>query len=202
MTSTDNQITQAFMTQILDNIDQNDPLFLALKNFLSKIDQTLPPNKNVKLFLFGGMLVYLYTGLERSYYIEGEFNQKVYVSDGLNLIYTTDTGQERQIRFNKNDNSRFNLIHQNYLQDAQIIPFSHLNNMQVYALSPVDVCVSKIARLSLIDIEDVQLLVKTGLCSAQNIAQRAKEASNDYVGDLSQFHTNLSLAIHYANLAK
>ncbi|UOO92470.1 DUF6036 family nucleotidyltransferase [Vitreoscilla stercoraria] len=190
------------MIQILDKIHQSDALFVALKNFLSKIDQTLPPNKNVKLFLFGGMLVYLYTGLERSYYIEGEFNQKVYIPDGLNWLYTHHTGQEKQIRFNKNDNSRFNLLHQNYLQDAQIIPFTHLKHMQVYALSPVDVCVSKIARLSLIDIEDIQLLVKTGLCSPQSIEQRAKEASSDYIGDLSQFHTNLNLAIHYARLTK
>lgn len=190
------------MAQILDNIHADDALFKALQAFLSKIDQTLSPQKNVKFFLSGGMLVYLYTGLERSYYIEGEFNQKVYIPDGLSWLYTTAAGSEKQIRFNKNDSSRFNLMHANYLQDAQWLPFSHLNHMSVHALSAVDLCVSKIARLSPIDIEDIQLLVQNGFCTPQEIEQRAQQALNDYIGDLSHFKSNLSLATQYANMMK
>ena len=186
------------MNESFPHIDTSSNLFIALKDFLSKIDTTLPANKQVKFYLTGGMLVYLYTGLERSYYIEGEFSHKVYITDGMSLLYTNEKGGERQIRFNKNDSSRFNLMHPNYLQDALLMPFDHLQNMQVYGLQAVDLCVSKIARLSSIDIEDIQLLVKNGLCHPTEIQERAQAALEEYMGDLSQFKDNLSLAVHYA----
>lgn len=189
------------MPKILDFIKPNEPLLNALNEFLGKIDATLPPRQDIKFYLSGGMLVFLYTGLQRSYYIEGEFNRKVHIQDGLTVVYQDERKQDRLIRFNKNDNCRFNLMHNDYLDDAIAVPFPHLKNMQVYALAAVDVCVSKIGRLSPIDIDDIQTLVKFGFCTAEEIEQRANEALSDYLGDLSHFRENLVLAVHYAKTA-
>ena len=67
------------------------------------MDATLPAHQDVHFYLSGGMVVYLYTGCQRTFYIEGEFNRKVYISDGMSLVYRDEGDKERLIRFNKND---------------------------------------------------------------------------------------------------
>ena len=166
------------------------------------MDATLPAKQDVHFYLSGGMVVYLYTGCQRTFYIEGEFNRKVYISDGLSLVYRDEANKERLIRFNKNDNTRFNLMHPNYKQDAVLLPFTQLQNMQVHALSALDLCVSKISRLSPIDIEDIQGFVRAGYFSAEELDVRAREALIDYFGDLKQYRDNISLAKQYAQAAQ
>ena len=187
---------------ILENINPADPMMSALSEFLLMMDATLPAKQDVHFYLSGGMVVYLYTGCQRTFYIEGEFNRKVYISDGLSLVYRDEANKERLVRFNKNDNTRFNLMHPNYKQDAVLLPFTQLQNMQVYALSALDLCVSKISRLSPIDIEDIQGFVRAGYFSAEELDARAREALIDYFGDLKQYRDNISLAKQYAQAAQ
>lgn len=186
------------MPKILEHIKPADPMLKALSDFLQMMDATLPAHQDVHFYLSGGMVVYLYTGCQRTFYIEGEFNRKVYISDGMSLVYRDEGDKERLIRFNKNDNTRFNLMHPNYLQDAVALPFTHLKNMQVHALTALDLCVSKISRLSPIDIEDIQSFVRAGHFSAEELEVRAREALAEYIGDLKQYRDNISLAKQYA----
>ena len=186
------------MPMILENINPADPMMSALSEFLLMMDATLPAKQDVHFYLSGGMVVYLYTGCQRTFYIEGEFNRKVYISDGLSLVYRDEANKELLVRFNKNDNTRFNLMHPNYKQDAVLLPFTQLQNMQVHALSALDLCVSKISRLSPIDIEDIQSFVRAGHFSAEALELRAREALADYIGDLKQYRDNISLAKQYA----
>ena len=190
------------MPKIFEHINPADPMLKALNDFLLMMDATLPSNQNIRFYLSGGMLVYLYTGCQRTFYIEGEFNRKVYIADGLSLVYRDGGDKERLIRFNKNDNTRFNLMHPNYLQDAVLLPFKQLQNMQVHALTALDLCVSKISRLSPIDIEDIQGFVRAGYFSAEELDMRAREALIDYFGDLKQYRDNISLAKQYAQAAQ
>ena len=190
------------MPKIFEHINPADPMLKALNDFLLMMDATLPSNQNIRFYLSGGMLVYLYTGCQRTFYIEGEFNRKVYIADGLSLVYRDGGDKERLIRFNKNDNTRFNLMHPNYLQDSVLLPFKQLQNMQVHALTALDLCVSKISRLSPIDIEDIQGFVRAGYFSAEELDVRAREALIDYLGDLKQYRDNSSLAKQYAQAAQ
>ena len=190
------------MPKIFEHINPADPMLKALNDFLLMMDATLPSNQNIRFYLSGGMLVYLYTGCQRTFYIEGEFNRKVYIADGLSLVYRDEDDKERLIRFNKNDNTRFNLMHPNYLQDSILLPFNQLQNMQVHALTALDLCVSKISRLSPIDIEDIQGFVRAGYFSAEELDRRAREALIDYLGDLKQYRDNISLAKQYAQAAQ
>ena len=190
------------MPKIFEHINPADPMLKALNDFLLMMDATLPSNQNIHFYLSGGMLVYLYTGCQRTFYIEGEFNRKVYIADGLSLVYRDGSDKERLIRFNKNDNTRFNLMHPNYLQDAVLLPFKQLQNMQVHALTALDLCVSKISRLSPIDVEDIQGFVRAGYFSAEELDVRAREALIDYFGDLKQYRDNISLAKQYAQAAQ
>ena len=186
------------MPMILENLPPSDPLLSALSDFLLMMDATLPANQNVQFYLSGGMVVYLYTGCQRTFYIEGEFNRKVFISDGMSLVYRDEDDKERLIRFNKNDNTRFNLMHPNYKQDAVLLPFTQLKNMQVHALSALFVFFCLIFRLSTIDIEDIQSFVRAGHFTAAALEARAREALVDYIGDLKQYRDNISLATRYA----
>ena len=78
------------MPKIFEHINPADPMLKALNDFLLMMDATLPSKQNIRFYLSGGMLVYLYTGCQRTFYIEGEFNRKVYIADGLSLVYRAE----------------------------------------------------------------------------------------------------------------
>ena len=69
-------------------------------------------------------------------------------------------------------------------------------------LSPVDLAVSKIARLADNDREDVQALVRLGLTTPQAIEQRATSALAGYVGNPNMLLLNLRDALGLARSAQ
>ena len=69
-------------------------------------------------------------------------------------------------------------------------------------LAPVDLAVSKIARLASNDRDDIATLVRLGLTSADAIAERAEAALAGYVGGLRMLQLNLRDALALAREAE
>ena len=59
-------------------------------------------------------------------------------------------------------------------------------------IDAVDLAVSKVARFSERDREDIQVLAQLGLVDMEVFASRAEEALSCYVGDLTFVHSNLA----------
>ena len=87
-------------------------------------------------------------------------------------------------------NSTFALMHEDYQQDAVPVPIG-TDMMRVYVLSPLDLIVSKIARLSDPDKEDIQNMIHRFHISAEEIEKRAEEALGGYVGNTDYLRMNL-----------
>lgn len=68
-------------------------------------------------------------------------------------------------------------------------------NIGLYLLSPVDLAVSKIARFEGSDREDIAALARAKLINPEEVAQRAEEAINHYVGSLDRLRWNLRDAL-------
>lgn len=73
-----------------------------------------------------------------------------------------------------------------------------MKNLTLRVLSPVDLAVSKIARLADNDKEDIAALVRLGLTNADEIEQRATNALAGYVGGQAMLKLNLRDAVALA----
>jgi hypothetical protein len=92
-------------------------------------------------------------------------------------------------------------MHEDYVQDSEPV-YLGLKYIDVRVLSPVDLAVSKIARLADNDREDIYSLVHLGLTSAQEIEVRAREAIGGYLGGMGTLKANLSDAVQLARRAE
>ena len=70
--------------------------------------------------------------------------------------------------------------------------------LDVRLLAPVDLAVSKIARLSDQDREDIAALARAGLVKAAALRQRAEEALGGYVGDVARVRNSIDIACRIA----
>ena len=61
-------------------------------------------------------------------------------------------------------------------------------------LSPLDLTVSKIGRLSDQDREDIAALARRGLVKSKALSKRAEEAAGRYIGDLDRLHNSIDIA--------
>jgi hypothetical protein len=66
-------------------------------------------------------------------------------------------------------------MHEDYLNDSIPVDLG-TDRIRVHVLSPVDLAVSKIARLADNDKEDIAALVRLGLTTADEVEQRATSA--------------------------
>jgi uncharacterized nucleotidyltransferase DUF6036 len=66
--------------------------------------------------------------------------------------------------------------------------------VEVRLLSPLDLAVSKIARLSDQDREDIASLARRGMITAPALRKRAEESMAGYVGDLERLRGSIEIA--------
>lgn len=96
-----------------------------------------------------------------------------------------------------NFNSTFALMHEDYQHDAIPVPIG-TELVHVFVLSPLDLIVSKIARLSAPDKEDIQALISVFAISPADIQKRAEEALTGYVGNVDRLRRNLHEVLELA----
>ncbi|MFL9611169.1 DUF6036 family nucleotidyltransferase [Methylobacillus sp. Pita2] len=171
----------------------------AQLRLLKQIDQELEGvDEKVVMYLTGGAAVNYYTDGRATEDIDAVFNKKVLLSD-FKIAFTDSTGAVRQLYVDKNFNDTFALMHENYQQDAIEAHFENVTfkNLDVRVINPVDLAVSKIARMNDKDIADINALRMCGLIKADAVRQRAEEAIGGYVGNLSSIKSNIN---HIVNL--
>ncbi|MCE1182284.1 MAG: DUF6036 family nucleotidyltransferase [Rhodocyclales bacterium] len=154
--------------------------------FVERLALTRP----LKVYLAGGMAVHLYTANRVTTDVDAEFGSRIHLPNDLVVEVTLEDGSPQLIYFDSNYNPGFALLHENYLDDALPVDLA-VEPLRVYVLSPVDLAVSKIARLAANDREDIAALVRLGLVSADEIEQRAQAALVGYVGGEAMLRLNI-----------
>jgi Nucleotidyltransferase of unknown function (DUF6036) len=169
----------------------------GLRELFVQLEQRLALHQPLAVYLAGGMAVHLYTASRVTTDVDAEFGARVLLPKDLMVEITLEDGTPQVVYLDTNYNASFALMHEDYLDDA--IPLDMgLQHIQLFVLSPVDLAVSKIARLADNDREDIQALVKLGLTTAQAIEQRATSALAGYVGNPSMLLLNLRDALGLA----
>lgn len=172
----------------------------ALIQIVERIDQSVRESGYtgvpISMYLAGGLAVNYYCGTRYTEDIDASFSRRLILPKNLEVTYTKPGGVEGFIYFDENYNTSFALLHQDFERDSN--DWSGIGNdrrlVQLRVLAPVDLAVSKIARFSDQDREDIRALAAGGLVTAEGLRQRALEATGNYIGNLRTLMTSIDLA--------
>lgn len=185
----------------------HDPVFKlgtalarGLRELLEQLEGQLNLKAPLQVYLAGGMAVHLYTGQRVTGDVDAEFAGRVILPQDLAVVVTLEDGEEQVVYLDTNYNPTFALMHEDYQTDSRPL-YLGLGQIRVNVLSPVDLAVSKIARLADNDREDICTLVSLGLTNADAIEARANEAIGGYVGGMEMLKANLRDAVKIAREA-
>jgi len=173
----------------------------GLRELFKQLEQRLSLSKPLTVYLAGGMAVHLYTANRVTTDVDAEFSGRIIIPNDLMVEITLEDGSPQLIYLDTNYNSTFALMHEDYQDDSIPVDLG-LEHIQIRVLSPVDLAVSKIARLADNDREDIQALVRLGLTTANEIEQRAKSALEGYIGGQAMLMVNLRDALVIAWVAE
>jgi len=169
----------------------------ALNDLLEQLEKVLELKQPLQIYLAGGMAVHLYTGNRVTSDVDAEFGGRIMLPSDLGVVARLEDGTEQLVYFDTNYNSTFALMHEDYQQDSKKVHLG-LGQIRVNVLSPVDLAVSKIARLADNDREDIRELVRLGLTTAEEIEERANAALGGFVGGMEMLKANLRDAVALA----
>lgn len=173
----------------------------GLRKLLRDLEDRLTLTQPMNVYIAGGMAVHLYTANRVTTDVDAEFGGRLMIPDDLLVEIVLEDGTPQVVYLDTNYNPTFALMHEDYLDDARPVPLD-LEHIRVYVLSPVDLAVSKIARLAPNDREDIQALVREGLTSADDIERRAMAAIDGFVGGKAMLAMNVQDAVKLAREAE
>ncbi|EHP38558.1 hypothetical protein OR16_36515 [Cupriavidus basilensis OR16] len=162
----------------------------GLRELFKQLEQRLSLRQPLTVYLAGGMAVHLYTASRVTTDVDAEFAGRVLLPQDVLVDVVLEDGTPQVIYLDTNYNPTFALMHEDYQEDSIPVDLG-LDQIQVRVLSPVDLAVSKMARLADNDREDIRALVAAGLTSADEIEERATSALGGYVGGIEMLRLNL-----------
>lgn len=172
----------------------------ALTRIIQKVVATLdgvnPERLPIKLYVAGGAALHLRTGSRVTEDVDAVFSQRVLLGDGLEVSYRDADGRARLLYLDRNYNDTLGLMHDRAYQDSDRVELPGLDYkvIEVRALSPLDLAVSKLARYSDQDREDIEFLAREGLIDAKTLRTRAEQALGAYVGNVKSVQMSIDLA--------
>ena len=178
-----------------------DPAWLeAFATIMSRIDAALGkarPRKPVVACVAGGAAMHFYTGARYSRDIDAKILARVMLDPReLQVAYQGGDGRARLLYFDTQYNDSFALLHHAAYDDARPVAVEGIDRrrLEIRLLRPVDLAVSKLARFSGQDQDDIRELARRGLISAAALRRRAQSALPDYVGDLRRIRNSIGIA--------
>lgn len=185
----------------------NAAFVAAFKEIVARIARSLqdvsPQNLPVRMYVAGGAALHMYSGARVSEDIDSVFSQRVALPDDLEVAYRDADGAARLLYFDRQYNDTFGLLHEDAYDSSISLTLDGVDPglLDVRLLSPLDLAVSKIARLSDQDREDIATLASRGLVDPLALRNRAEQAAGGYVGDLRRLRASIDLAVGTAEEA-
>lgn len=159
----------------------------GLAELIKELEKRTDLREPITMLIAGGMAIHLYTAARVTTDVDAEFSKRILLPN--DLIVETRDGQ--MLYLDSNYNSTFALMHEDYQQDAVPVPIG-TDLVNVYVLSPIDLVVSKIARLNGPDKTDIAAIISMFHISVEEIQKRTEEALSGYVGNIDYLRMNLN----------
>jgi hypothetical protein len=164
----------------------------ALREYFQKLEARLQLKAPIQVWVAGGMAVNLYTGHRPTNDIDAEFSRRVIIPNDIIVEVSREGEALDRIWFDHNYNPMFALMHEDYQVDAIPVDLG-VDDLQIFVLSPSDLILSKIARFSDVDQDDIRALAR--LVDERAIERRAREALAAYPGSTAMIEYNLRDAL-------
>jgi hypothetical protein len=147
------------------------------------------------MVIAGGAALHLLTNDRVSMDIDATFSRRVLLGD-IEVAYRDPDGRAALLYLDRNYNDTLGLMHENADDDALRVEIKDIDSkvLDVRALTPLDLAVSKLARFSDQDREDILLLAARGLITAKALRKRAEEALKAYVGNVASVQNTIDIA--------
>jgi hypothetical protein len=171
----------------------------AVGEIIRRISAQLPTlPKPIRMYLAGGMAVHFYTGYRSTVDVDASFSHRLLLPKAEDLVvaYKGADGKPRMVYFDVNYNSSFALTHPDFEKDSRRVEGPEFvdSKIDLYILSPIDLALAKVSRFERNDREDIAEMARCNLIGAQELAKRAAEAIEYYVGNSNLLQINLKEA--------
>ena len=174
-------------------------LFQELENYILKNHKNLPHGA-VKAFIFGGCAFHIHTNARGSNDIDAEIqaiqqlkkHDIVVFLENNDVEYLDDNNLETNLEFDRSFNTSLASVDPDYPERA--IPLVANRIVEVYLVSGLDLAISKLARLSDRDIEDIKKLYLNGKFSLEAFKKSANNAKM-YYATPEQLHSNIQYIV-------
>ena len=172
----------------------------AFAEVLSRVQQALkgshPAMFPIRMYIAGGAALHLLTGARVTEDIDATFSKRILLSEDIEVSYRDADGRARLLYLDRNYNDTLGLLHEKAYQDSKPVevPGIDRNLIEVRVISPADLAVTKLARFTDQDRDDIQLLARKGLLDSASLRKRAGEALAGYVGDVGPVRTSIDIA--------
>ena len=178
-----------------------DPAYLkAFARIMSRIEKALGPKrpaKPVTVCVAGGAAMHFYVGGRFTDDIDAKIMARVMLDpQDLQVAYRGEDGHARLLYFDTQYNDSYALLHENAYDDARPIAVEGVDSrrLEVRLLTPLNLAVSKLARFSGQDQDDIRALARAQLIDAAALRRRAESALPDYVGNLDRIKGSIEVA--------
>lgn len=150
----------------------------------------------IRMYVAGGAALHLYTGARTSEDVDASFSRRIALPENLEVAYRDADGRARVLYFDRNYNDTFALMHEDAWDDSRLLEIDGVdrNRLEVRLLSPLDLAVSKLARFSSQDRDDIITLARHRLIDGASLRKRAEEALGGYVGDVARLQGTIEIA--------
>lgn len=150
----------------------------------------------VRMYVAGGAALHFYTGERVSVDVDAVFSRRIALPKDLQVAYRDEDGAARLLYFDRQYNDTLGLMHEHAQDDSVPLLLDGIDDkvLDVRLLAPVDLAVSKLARWSSQDQQDVAALARRGLLDPEALASRATDALGMYVGDTARLRGTIAAA--------
>lgn len=176
--------------------------FAEIAARISRSVQNLPRRDlPVRMHVAGGAALHFYTGERVSQDIDAAFSRRVALPENLDVAYRGPDGSAQLLYLDRQYSDTFSLLHEDAYADSRPLPVPGIDAsiLDIRLLTPLDLAVSKISRLSGQDRDDIASLARRGLLSPESLRARAQAALAGYVGDLDRLRANIEIACRIAD---
>ncbi|MGQ0579318.1 MAG: DUF6036 family nucleotidyltransferase [Betaproteobacteria bacterium] len=176
----------------------------AFREIVSRIARALAGgarrSQPVRMYVAGGAAMHLYTGERVSEDIDAVFSRRIALPEELEVAYRDADGAARLLYFDRQYNDTLGLLHDDAHRNSVALSLEGIDPrvIEVRLLSPLDLAVSKVGRLSQVDRDDIALLVRRGLVDPAELRRRSEEATAGYIGDLPRLRNSIEIACRIA----
>ena len=165
----------------------------AVFQIMKKISDEIPDSHKkfpVDAYIVGGAAVHLHTNLRVSNDVDSILSNAVKLPEDLVVPWIDEDGNVQQVSYDYNYNSSFGLMQEDYDKRAVYIKTID-EKLNIYILHPIDLIISKIARFSDSDEDDIKVLIQTKNIDRDELYALAADAIKVGIGFPKSITTHL-----------